>query len=421
MNIVSLETSNVKRLKAVQITPDGQGLVIVGGNNGQGKSSVLDSILYALGGASTHCQQPVRFGEDKARIVCTLDNGLVIQRTFTAAGGTALAVTNGDGEKFNSPQKMLDAMVGRLSFDPLEFSRMDAKAQLATLKALVGLDFSALDAQRKALYDERTLINRDAKAAWAGVEGTPFYEGVPEVETSASELMAELKRRQEVNAGIDGRVTAYNNLTAQIQRGVDHIAGLEAQIAQLQKQLEDSRTYKAQLEQQAANEHAALQSIAKEDESAILAQLDDIQALNGKVAANAQRRELSTKAQALQTKAAELTAQIEGIDAVKNEQLAAAKFPLAGMSFSEDGVLLNDIPFAQASDAEKIRVSVSMGLAMNPQLKVVLIRDGSLLDQNSLAVIASMAAENGAQVWIERVGEGDECSVIIEDGQVKEA
>ncbi|MFP5223139.1 MAG: AAA family ATPase [Acidobacteriota bacterium] len=421
MNIVSLETSNVKRLKAVQITPDGRGLVIVGGNNGQGKSSVLDSILYALGGASTHCQQPVRFGEDKARIVCTLDSGLVIQRTFTATGGTALTVTNGDGEKFTSPQKMLDAMVGRLSFDPLEFSRMDAKSQLATLKALVGLDFAALDAQRKALYDERTLINRDAKAAWAGVEGTPFYEGVPEVETSASELMTELKRRQEVNAGIDVRFKNYGELTAQIKRGVDHIAGLEAQIAQLQKQLDESRTYKASLERQATTEHAALQSIVKEDEASILAQLDDIQALNGKVAANAQRRELSAKAQAMQAKAAKLTAQIENIDAQKNAQLTAAKFPVPGMSFNEDGVLLNGIPFAQASDAEKIRVSVSMGLAMNPQLKVVLIRDGSLLDHNSLAVIASMAAENGAQVWIERVGEGDECSVIIEDGQIKEA
>lgn len=421
MNIVSLETSNVKRLRAVQITPDGQGLVIVGGNNGQGKSSVLDSILYAIGGASTHCPQPVRYGEDKARIVCTLDNGLTIQRTFTAAGGTALTVTNGDGEKFTSPQKMLDAMVGRLSFDPLEFSRMDAKAQLATLKALVGLDFAALDAQRRALYDERTLINRDAKAAWAGVEGTPFYEGVPEVETSASALMAELKRRQEVNAGITSAIDAYNGLLAQIQRGVDHIAGLEAQLAQIQKQLEESRAYKAQLEQRAALASSALQSVVKEDEAAILAQLDDIQALNGKVAANAQRRELSTKAQALQTKAAELTAQIETIDTQKNVQLTAAKFPVPGMSFNEDGVLLNGIPFGQASDAEKIRVSVSMGLAMNPQLKVVLIRDGSLLDQNSLAVIASMAAESGAQVWIERVGEGDECSVIIEDGQIKEA
>jgi hypothetical protein len=175
------------------------------------------------------------------------------------------------------------------------------------------------------------------------------------------------------------------------------------------------------LERSAAAEHTALQSITKEDEAAILAQLDDIQALNGKVAANAQRRELSTKAQALQTKATDLTAQIDNIDTQKNAQLTAAKFPVPGMSFNEDGVLLAGIPFAQASDAEKIRVSVSMGLAMNPQLKVVLIRDGSLLDQNSLAVIASMAAESGAQVWIERVGEGDECSVIIEDGQIKEA
>jgi len=420
MHIVSLETNNVKRIKAVQITPDGN-LVIVGGDNGQGKSSVLDSIVYAIGGAATHCERPVRDGENKARIVCTLDNGLVIQRTFTAAGGTALTVTSEGGEKFTSPQKMLDTLVGKLSFDPLEFARMDAKAQLATLKTLVGLDFAALDAERQAAYDERTLVNRDAKAAWAGVEGTPFYQGVPEVEASASELMAELKRRQGVNAAIDARWAEFNSLQRRITKGAEYIQGLEVQIAQLQKQLEDSKALKASMEQQVESERAALHALAREDEAAILAQLDDIQALNGKVAANAQRRELSAKAQALEEKSKALTTKIETIDAKKSEALAAAKFPVPGMSFGEDGVLFNGLPFSQASDAEKIRVSVSMGLAMNPQLKVVLIRDGSLLDQNSLAMIASMAAENGAQVWIERVGHGDECSVIIEDGQIKEA
>jgi len=107
------------------------------------------------------------------------------------------------------------------------------------------------------------------------------------------------------------------------------------------------------------------------------------------------------------------------IKAQTKAQLAAAKFPVEGLSFDEAGVLFNGIPFPQASAAEKLRVSVAMGIAMNPEFKVMLIRDGSLLDETNLATVAKMAAKSGAQVWIERVGKGKECQVIIEDGYVE--
>lgn len=418
MHIVSLEANNVKRLKAVSIHPDGN-MVVVGGNNGQGKSSVLDSILYAIGGASTHCPQPVRNGEAKAKVVCALDNGLTITRTFTAAGGTSLVVTNGDGAKYPSPQSILDAMVGKLSFDPLEFSRMNSRDQLTTLKSLVGLDFSALDAQRKAAFENRTLVNRELKSALAVAESLPHYDDAPKEEQSVADLMDELKRRQSVNSTCDQNERELRDVEARIAKGTDYISTLEAQLAEITQKIAAAKSTISDLHKDADKCREAASGLVREDEQEIVGKMGDLQNLNAKHAANAKHAEAAKKVSELQADAETLTAEIEGIDKEKSALIKSANFPIAGMGFDENGVLLNGLPFSQASDAEKIRASVAMGLAMNPKLKVVLIRDGSLLDEASLALAAQMAAEHDAQVWIERVGKGNECSVIIEDGQVQ--
>ena len=139
LTILQLTAENVKRLHAVDIKPDGS-LVIIGGRNAQGKSSVLDSIEFALGGDPS-AKMPVRRGEANARVVVNLGE-IVVKRTFTAAGGTSLVVTNADGQKQSSPQTILDKLTGALTFDPLAFSRQKPAAQAETLRALVGLDFT---------------------------------------------------------------------------------------------------------------------------------------------------------------------------------------------------------------------------------------------------------------------------------------
>lgn len=419
MNITSLEISNVKRISAVTITPKGN-MVVIGGKNGQGKTSAIDSIVYALAGASSICAQPVRQGEDKGKIICRLENGLIVTRTFTSTGGTALAVTNGEGAKYPSPQSILDALVGKLSFDPLAFSRMSNKDQLETLKGMVGLDFTEQDRSRKSLFEERTQSKRDAKNIRARVEAMPHYPDAPAEEVSASDLLEELKRRREVNAVIRQGHKDVEAIKERMAKGETAIADLDKKIAELQAQREKAVAFMEQLAASLKAATATATSAVEEDEAEVAAQIDDIAAINKKVSANVQRAEIEAEAVALESRSADLTSQIDQIDKAKAEALAATTFPVPGLSFDEAGVVFNGVPFSQASDAEKIRVSVSMGLAMNPQLKVILIRDGSLLDDDSLALIAAMAAEADAQVWIERVGRGDECSVVIEDGQIVE-
>src|SRR5262245_55130191 len=119
LRIVKLEAANVKRLTAVAIEPDGN-LVVIGGKNGAGKSSVLDSIAFALGGKDLLCEEPLRNGTEKGHVSVDLGD-LHVRRTFTPDGGSTLVVANADGARYPSPQKVLDALVGKLCFDPLDF------------------------------------------------------------------------------------------------------------------------------------------------------------------------------------------------------------------------------------------------------------------------------------------------------------
>jgi hypothetical protein len=153
----------------------------------------------------------------------------------------------------------------------------------------------------------------------------------------------------------------------------------------------------------------------------LISQLQDAEDTNRKVLANQRRRELEKQMRAKNMEVEQLTIALEGIAEEKENRLAQAKFPVPGLSFSDDGVLLNGLPFDQGSSAEQLRVCVAMGLAMHPKLRVLLIRDGSLLDKQSLALLEQMVEESDAQVFVERVSKGAECSVIISDGQVQEA
>jgi hypothetical protein len=156
------------------------------------------------------------------------------------------------------------------------------------------------------------------------------------------------------------------------------------------------------------------------DTSAITAKLDQIEAINRKVRDNANRRRIEADMRAKSESAAGLTAQLEVVAAERREAISKCAFPIPGLSFDEEGrVLFNGVPFSQSSSAQQIKVSVAIGLALNPKLRVLLIRDGSLLDKNNLAVVEEMARAADAQIWMERVSEGGEVSVIIEDGEVK--
>ena len=403
MKIIKFSAENVKRLKAVEITPDGT-MQIVAGRNAQGKSSVLDAIWLALGGgpAARATSRPIRDGEESASV--TLDLGdLIVTRTWKG-DKTSLTVKGKDGAKYSSPQSMLDGLVGRLSFDPLEFTRLSSTEQRDALLALVELPFvpAELDAKRVKLYDDRTEIGRQGKA----LGDVPAVDkSLPEAERSASELLGKIRAAQEVE-----REFAEAGRAATI--AVEKVAEIKSQIALLNDDLSNwERTVKSR-------EDALKALTAPADTAALEASLSGLEDTNAAIRANNHAREQAKAKASLTTKYNDLTKSIDTLDATKAKGLAAAKFPVDGLGFDDGGVTYQGVPFSQASSAEQIRVSLAMAMSLNPTLRVVRIMDGSLLDADSLALIAEMAAESECQVWIERVGDGDGVGVVIEDGSV---
>jgi hypothetical protein len=428
LRIVKLEAANVKRLVAVEIKPDGS-LVVVGGKNGAGKTSVLDSIAYALGGREALCDEPLRQGAKKGHV--TVDLGeFTVRRTFTPEGGGTLTVESREGAVFRSPQAMLDRLLGRLSFDPLAFARMEPKQQRETLRQLVGLDFAALDAARAKHFEERTAINRDARMRESRLVAMPEHAGVPAEPIAMADLVAELDAAAVTERAASDAEMRAKAIFRDVETETAAVASAEATVARLQRDLDaarqkaaDAKATEEAMRTKAVQAHdlAGQARAAVIDPAPIRQRIADAEGTNAKARANAERARVAAELEEARARAGALTALIDALDADKAMQLAEAKFPVEGLAFDEGGVRLNGVPFSQASAAEQLRVSVAMGLAMNPRLRVLLIRDGSLLDDDSLALVAAMAAESDAQVWMERVGDGAECSVVIEDGAVRAA
>ena len=403
MKIIELQAENVKRLKAVDITPDGT-LQIIGGKNAQGKSSVLDAIWLALGGgkASKETVLPIREGESKASV--TLDLGdLVVARSWTLKG-TTLKVTAKDGATYSSPQKMLDELVGRMSFDPLAFTRLSAREQREALLELVDLDvdLDELARQRNEVFAERSEIGRRGKA----IGGAVVDESLPVDESSASEIIRMIQARQERNREIEAA-------RAEVSQNAGGINDLARKIRQLQDDLKGMQEW-----QKEAQKHVQfLGEVQPTDE--LEAQLAGVEESNAAIRANNEsRKQAALKAKYRRDYEAH-TAKIAELDAVKAEALKAARFPVDGLSFDDSGVLYQGIPFSQASSAEQIRVSLAMAMALNPKLRVLQIKDGSLLDADAMAALRPQVAENDFQLWIERVGNADDGAILIEDGEVQ--
>lgn len=424
MKIIQLTAKNVKRLKAVEIRPEGN-VVVIGGRNGQGKTSVLDAITYALGGKETHCRRPVRDGEEKAEVVCDLGD-LVVKRTFTADGGGSLYVSNAEGARFTSPQGVLDRLVGELTLDPLEFSRMQPAQQAETLRKLSGLHFDDLDARRREAYEERTAVNREGKSLKSRFEALPHHDDAPEAEVSSAEVLAELDAARAAQAAINERRSAASRLRQDAadarRREVEKATALdeaEKRLALLRAEAKDAAKVAADAEASAKAAMADIEGLVDVDDAPIRARLDGLEEANRKVRENAERARQEKALESLREKSAALTEAIQACDTERAERIAKAPIPVPGLGFDAEGFLtLNGVPFDQASSAERLRVSVAMGMAANPKLRVLLIRDGSLLDEESLRLVGELAAEHDAQVWIERVEDDDHVGVVIEDGQV---
>jgi DNA repair exonuclease SbcCD ATPase subunit len=465
MKIISLTAENVKKLVAVQIKPDGN-VVQITGRNGQGKTSVLDSIWWCLGGSKPIQAQPIRKGQSRGKIVLDLGE-YVVTRTFERREGndytTQLSVRGADGQRFSAGQTLVDSFLGSLTFDPLEFSRLDAKKQFDALRQFVpDVDFQKIDNLNEGDGERRTEVNRLAKQARAAADMITVPDGTPAESIDITALVTRLQEAGDSNAEIERRQanrTRNAERVAEMRKAASaHLAGIEAacdavtaastadvdelrkQIADLEERIKqrslraDREAHHARVERealadqstQAADSLQALIDAAEElpaivDTVALAAEIEKARATNKAVDRAAERAKHESTASRYEAEAKALTESIDARNAAKRKAIAAAKMPVPGLDFGDGVVLLNGVPFDQASDAQRLQTSVAIAMAANPKLRVIRIRDGSLLDEDAMKLLGQMADEQDMQVWVERVDSSGSVGFVLEDGHLKTA
>lgn len=426
MHLVRLEAENVKKLKAVCIEPDGS-LVQITGRNFQGKTTVLDVIGWAIAGKDGIQSKPIRTGQDEAVIKLNLGD-VIVRRTFKNVEGggytTSVTVENGEGARYKSPQSMLDDLFATLAFDPLDFVRQDPDKQVETLRriAKVDLDFDNLSALSRGDFERRTEINRQAKALRAQAEGIAIPATTPAAKVDTKALLDAITNAGTINAEIESRRQRRQKVADAAAEFRASSAKKRADASALRLQAEELETGAADDDEAATGQDERLASAEPlpdlVDISATRTELDAAEGTNKAVADAERKAQLVKDAVAKEAEAAELTAKMDAREQVKADAIAQAEMPVPGLGFGDGIVTFNNEPFDQASSAEQIRVSVAIAMAGNPKLRVVRIKEGSLLDSSAMAIIAKMAQDNDFQVWVEKVDETGKVGIVIEDGAV---
>ena len=412
LTILGLEAENLKRIKAVEIKPTAAGLVQITGANDQGKTSVLDSIWWALAGAKHIQAAPIRQGSDKARIKLDLGD-LVVERRF-GEGGSNLSVKTADGARYGSPQRVLDELLGAISFDPLAFANAEPKAQADMLRRTLGIDFADLDGQIKELYAERTEINSIAGRLKAQLDDLVIEgERVEAVDPGdlLDQLQAATRRSSEIAEA------------REIRRDLQARANIKKEEARRQAEIaREANERREAAAKEAAELEATFDQLPPDPEPIDVApirdKLDQAQDINRRAEQWKRRDELEAEHKREAAAGEDLTARIDKLRQAKKDRIAAADMPIEGLGFEADAVTYLGLPFDQASTAIQIRTSVALAMAANPRLRVIMIREGSLLDDGNLELIGKMAADAGYQIWIERVDTSGTVGFVIADGEL---
>jgi len=446
LTVVALQASNFKRLRAVQLAPSPTGLVEVRGRNGEGKSSLLDALAAALGGKRSCPSQPIHSGEDAAEVVADL-GGLVVRRRWTDPADpqkSYLTVENGEGARYPSPQALLDGLVGRFA-DPVRFLGLPEQEQIREVLQMVdlGVDLPASRKQEAELAARRKALRSATESLEARLDGL-LEEAVDQSGDLVDEKQADAARqllaqddeaRQRHEAAIQRARAAEaeeTHLNSAWDMATGEVQRITQEIDRLQAQLETAR--------QKANEiHGKIQEAEKATQAALTA-VDAIQPrladeareeLNAVIERAKSQEQIRAQQAAIEARGKEVQDQlaasreeleqtqqaIEEVRQQRKDALAAIQFPVDGMAFDGSQILLNGVPFSQASQAERLSASAELAMAQSPRIRVMFARDGSLLDEAHKAQLAEIVERHGWQLWLEVVDDQAEGpGVFIEDG-----
>jgi len=413
MRITELVISNVMKIKAIHIVPKSE-VVLVQGVNGAGKSSLLDTIVMAFKGKKEFPEVPLHKGSKRGSIKISIDGDdiigpFTITQNITEKSST-LIIEPDKVLAGETPRSFLDKLIGKISFDPLQFINEEGKKQRRVLMELIGIDVDKLDREEKAIFDERTVIGRDLKIAKARTEGLEYYKDVKETEEiKVSELSKKLTD-----------ATSYNQALTNSLRD-NQIRAEEGK--RIKAQIDDLTAKFEAIKEKFQSEKKRLAGMEPQDISTINAEIQDIETTNYRIRANNTYKMESEALQAIQDEYDAVDKHLEIYRANRLRIIQEANIPVDGLTFDDDGLLYNDIPLSQCSDGEKLMVSMGISMALNPTMRVVRIKDGSLLDKKNMAILETMCKDKDFQLFIERVSDrdtyekGGKVGILIEEGE----
>lgn len=405
VKINALEVENFKRVRAVTLTPTLYGLTIIGGVNGQGKTTVLDSITWDLGGDRYRPENYRREGASgPTRIKLTLSNGLVVERS---GKNGALKVTDPEGRRHG--QQLLNDFVEELALNLPKFLQSSEKEKADTLLRIIGVgpQLLKLEQEHSRLYQERLYTGQEQRKAAAHADSLPEVSGAPAEEISPMELIQKQQAillQNEENRRKRNRLEQMQRERESIQEQIDLLTD---QLRTLDADLEVARTDAADLEDQ---------STAELEQS-----LRSIEETNKAVRINAAKRQAQKRAEELDKQYRALSSALAKVANEKKALLEGADLPLPGLSVEEGKLLYKGQPWGNMSGSEQLIVATAIVRKLNPKCGFVLLDKLEQLDLDTLARFGRWLEREGLQAIATRVSTGDECSLIIEDGMVQQA
>ena len=419
VKITALEAENVKRIKAVALTPSPTGLTLVGGNNNQGKTSVLDALAWALGGERFRPTAAQRDGAvAPAHLKVTLSNGVVVERKGKNA---SLTVTDPTGRR--SGQQLLNAFVEPLALDLPRFMDASDKEKADILLRIIGIgaELHTRDLEIKGLYDKRTFTGQLAAQKKHFAEEMISYPEAPDEPVSASEL---IRQQQDILArnGENQRLRAqYAELEQQVQQCVDELKRTRERIATLQQLADELDAKHTKLFNQRETARKTVSQLQDESTAELEASIRDIEETNRKVRANLEKSRAEDEAAQYASEYDRLTESIQQKRADRMALLNGADLPMPGLSV-EDGVLTyKGKHWRDMSGSDQLRVAAAIVRRLNPDCGFVLLDKLEQMDMTTLQEFSAWLEAEGLQAIATRVSTGSECQIIIEDGMVKDA
>lgn len=419
VTITALEAENVKRIKAVAFAPSPTGLTLVGGNNNQGKTSVLDALAWALGGERFRPDAAQRDGAiAPAHLKVTLSNGVVVERKGKNA---SLTVTDPTGRR--SGQQLLNAFVEPLALDLPRFMDASDKEKADILLRIIGIgaELHTRDLEIKGLYDKRTFTGQLAAQKKHFAEEMISYPEAPDEPVSASEL---IRQQQDILArnGENQRLRAqYAELEQQVQQCVDELKRTRERIATLQQLADELDAKHTKLFNQRETARKTVSQLQDESTAELEASIRDIEETNRKVRANLEKSRAEDEAAQYASEYDRLTESIQQKRADRMALLNGADLPLPGLSV-EDGVLTyKGKHWRDMSGSDQLRVAAAIVRRLNPDCGFVLLDKLEQMDMTTLQEFSAWLEAEHLQAIATRVSTGSECQIIIEDGMVKDA